>query len=88
MNANQPHNELQWDALRFVLDEMSGDEKTAFELLLAEDQIAREAVADAVRQTRLICLAEETMAPAATPHRAMLCVFAQVEDGLDSADLG
>ncbi len=60
MNPNQPHHELQWDALRFVLDEMSEDEQSAFELLLAEDQAAREAVADAVRQTRLVCLAEDS----------------------------
>jgi hypothetical protein len=45
MNEKQ---ELDWLAFQYIADELSPDETAAFELRLAEDQLAREAVARAV----------------------------------------
>ena len=44
----QEHNELDWLAFRYVADELPADARSAFEQRLAEDQTAREAVAEAV----------------------------------------
>jgi hypothetical protein len=49
MNEPSPDH-LAWLALQYVCDELGDDERTAFELRLAEDQAAREAVAEAVEQ--------------------------------------
>lgn len=49
MNDPSPDH-LAWLALQYVCDELGDDERTAFELRLAEDQAAREAVAEAVEQ--------------------------------------
>ena len=46
--TNLPQDELLWSAFRYVSGEMDADEQAAFESKLADDQSAREAVADAV----------------------------------------
>jgi hypothetical protein len=42
------NNDLHWLSFRYVCGELTADEETAFELRLADDQRAREAVAKAV----------------------------------------
>ena len=73
-NQWTPRDELEWDAFRYVANELSADESTAFEQRLADDQEAREAVAHCVEMTHaVVALAEaETahvlvMAPFTTP---------------------
>lgn len=52
---NDPSSDhLAWLALQYVCDELGADERAEFELLLAEDQAAREAVAAAVEQCAAI----------------------------------
>src|SRR5262245_16159830 len=51
-------DELAWLAFRFIAGEMTADETTAFELRLADDQAAREAVAAAVELFHAVCAAE------------------------------
>ena len=47
-DLNPQPGDLQWLAFRFIAGELPGDEARAFELQLAEDQTAREAVSRAV----------------------------------------
>ncbi len=62
------HRDLDWQAFRYISDEMSEAEVDQFEALLGEQQAAREAVADAVE---LLC-ALSRLRPAAerAPQRA------------------
>lgn len=48
MNQEPTENSLEWLAFCYVADELSADERAAFEERLATDQAAREAVAAAV----------------------------------------
>ncbi len=52
MKAN--YAQLEWLAFRYIADELTDDEKVAFEERLLTDQSAREAVAEMVRQTQLV----------------------------------
>lgn len=54
--------DLHWDALRYVLDELEGEELLAFEGLLDSDQSAREAVASAVELAAAVRRGEEARA--------------------------
>lgn len=58
-------NGLTWEAFRYVAGEMSRDECAGFERLLAENQSAREAVAEAVEVTQAVklSLASEPVVP-------------------------
>ena len=53
--TNKQLSELDWTAFRYVAGELSPDEATRFELTLAEDQAAREAVAAAVELGSAVC---------------------------------
>jgi hypothetical protein len=48
---NKVNNELDWQAFRYVANEMSEAESSDFESLLLTDQTAREAVARAIEET-------------------------------------
>ncbi len=61
-------SDLHWLAYRYVADEMSNDEREAFESRLAEDQAAREAVAASVELIGAVVMAER-LAPAARTRR-------------------
>jgi hypothetical protein len=54
---NDPSAELAWLAFQYVSEELSADDAAAFELRLAEDQAAREAVAQAVELSAALKLA-------------------------------
>ncbi|GIW80860.1 MAG: hypothetical protein KatS3mg105_2667 [Gemmatales bacterium] len=61
-------NDLQWLASLYVLGEMHADEQARFEELLAVDQTAREAVAEAVALFEAVRLARpQRRPPAASP---------------------
>ncbi len=51
------HEELSWLAFRYVAGELTGGENTSFEAHLADDQAAREAVAEAVALYETVALA-------------------------------
>ena len=48
------NSELDWQAFRYIAGEMTEPEGAAFELQLADDQLAREAVARAVELTETV----------------------------------
>jgi hypothetical protein len=48
MHPEQPESDLHWTAFLYVTGELGPDEASSFELLLADDQLARDAVAGAV----------------------------------------
>lgn len=52
--TNEPANEIDWLAFRYVANEMSNNEREQFEERLFDDQAAREAVASAVELTQTI----------------------------------
>jgi ferric-dicitrate binding protein FerR (iron transport regulator) len=54
------HDELHWLAFRYVAGEMTADEEGRFEAQLADDQGAREAVAQAVELHEAVRLAAAT----------------------------
>lgn len=78
--------DLEWDAFRYVADEMTPEERTAFESRLADDVVAAEAVVAAVRLTQAVAAAEThcmqptvaatapVAAPAARSHRWLIVV--------------
>jgi len=61
---------IHWSAFRYVSDEMTPDEAASFELQLAEDQAAREAVAQAVALVACVRHAEADVRGAGTSHTA------------------
>ena len=56
--ATAPDEELDWLAFCFVSGELSGDERSSFECRLADDQLAREAVARAVELMQAVSLVQ------------------------------
>jgi hypothetical protein len=62
---------LDWQAYRYIANEMSSQEQSDFELLLADDQAAREAVAQAVELTQTIYAAELFSSPHAISHNSV-----------------
>ena len=65
-NENQTaHDELAWQAFRYIAGEMTRDEHERFAERLAEDQDAREAVAAAVEVSQATAIALATQ-PAAS----------------------
>jgi hypothetical protein len=63
MNPSQPHDGLAWQAFLYVADEMSDDERMAFEEQLFESQEAREAVSQAVELSQAVQAATPVAAP-------------------------
>jgi hypothetical protein len=58
MHDDEPtHDELAWLAFRYVAGELDAAEQSQFELLLADDQAAREAVASAVELSQAAAVA-------------------------------
>lgn len=66
---SDPHNRasLQWQAFCYVAGELPLAEREAFEACLAEDQRAREAVAEAVELFHVIAAAESQLAQPTMP---------------------
>ncbi len=64
-------DDLSWLALQYICDELSPTNRDAFELMLAEDQTAREAVAEAVECCSAVRIAygehAAPLAPAVSP---------------------
>jgi hypothetical protein len=58
MSGREYNDELNWLALAYIAGELEEAEAEAFELRLADDQVAREAVAQAVELTQTIAAAE------------------------------
>ena len=58
MPTQECHNDLDWAAFCYAAGELSPDEVADFELRLAEDQGAREALARAVELTQAVAAAE------------------------------
>lgn len=56
MNSQSQH-ELEWLAFQYAIDELSPDDRAAFEIRLESDQHAREAVARAVELSLATCAA-------------------------------
>lgn len=57
---NTDNRDIHWESFRYIAGEMSPSEVEAFELLLAEDQLAREAVAAAVEMTQAVSASYES----------------------------
>jgi anti-sigma factor RsiW len=57
------NDELDFLAFRYISDELSDDERAAFELRLVEDQAAREAVARSVELSQAMLAAIESLEP-------------------------
>lgn len=55
--SNPNYDDQAWLAFRYVADELTAEEASTFELRLAEDQAAREAVAQAVELSAAVKLA-------------------------------
>jgi hypothetical protein len=68
-NISRGENQLAWSAFCYAAGEMSADEATAFEALLAQDQPAREALARAVELTQAVVSAE-SLVPVVAAKRA------------------
>ena len=68
-NVNERENQLEWTAFCYASGELNPAESEQFELRLADDQEAREALARAVELTQVVAAAESTcgdlVAPAA-----------------------
>lgn len=60
---------LDWLAFRYIANEMSDDERDAFESRLADEQAAREAVAAAVELSQTVLLVEEMPQPSVVSPR-------------------
>jgi hypothetical protein len=63
MKTPEVSGNLDWTAFCYAAGELSADEAAAFENLLGEDQVAREALARAVELTQAVASAE-TLRPA------------------------
>ncbi len=59
----EEYNELDWLAFQYLTDELSEDERQAFEARLADDQFAREALAKSVDLTQTLAAAESFEQP-------------------------
>jgi hypothetical protein len=68
MHKTTCHHELGWTAFCYAAGELTGAEAEAFELRLADDQAAREALARAVELTQAVAAAE-TMEPVSVGSR-------------------
>src|SRR5688572_20635116 len=58
MNPRQCDHELDWTAFCYLAGELNAQDQSAFELRLADDQAAREALARAVELTQVVAAAE------------------------------
>ncbi|WP_406700642.1 transposase [Singulisphaera sp. Ch08] len=74
-------------AVRYISNELSDDEMAAFERLLADDQSAREAVAEAVELTLVVAQLPATT-PDLLPLRAKRRLYRPMRLGLAAACLG
>ena len=61
---NEHENDLGWTAFRYIAGELSSDEAEAFEVRLADDQAAREAVAASVQVTQAVASISNDIAAA------------------------
>lgn len=59
--TNSPDQDLDWLAFRYIADEMTDDERAAFEARLEQDQPAREAVAGSVELSQTLAAAEHLL---------------------------
>jgi hypothetical protein len=66
----EPGSDLPWKAYCYVCRELSAEEEAAFEARLAEDQAAREAVAEAVELAGAVRLVAADALPGPVPRRA------------------
>jgi hypothetical protein len=66
-----PEDELHWLAFRYVTGELSGDEESSFELRLAEDQQARDAVEQAVELNEAVRVVAAELFPARAPQTGL-----------------
>lgn len=69
---NRDQSEILWLAFRYVADELSTDEVTAFEQRLADDQLAREAVAQATLLWQAAGMPKHQNVPAERERRVWL----------------
>jgi hypothetical protein len=79
--AGRPHDETDWLAVRYLLDELTPDEAAAFEARLAEDQSAREALARATVLVQALGEAGQpvrTVAPSRRAVRKIAALLAMV----------
>jgi hypothetical protein len=63
MSLREEQNELDWLALQYIAGDLDSVATERFELRLADDQAAREAVARAVELTQVVAAAESQSAP-------------------------
>jgi hypothetical protein len=68
----QPPADLDWLAFQYIHDELSADQAEEFEQRMAEDQAAREAVAEAVLLCQAVAAGAKEVIPAGTEHRSWL----------------
>jgi len=66
-NVNERENQLEWTAFCYVSGELGPAEAEQFELRLADDQEAREALARAVELTQIVAAAESTCGDSVAP---------------------
>jgi hypothetical protein len=57
MRENEFSNQLDWLAFCYIADELNEEQRNAFEMRLAEDQQARDAVVQAMEQSQLLFVA-------------------------------
>ena len=58
-NSDQNKEHLDWLAFRFVSGEMNRQQEASFCRRMADEQVVREAVAEAVQLTQAIAFAEQ-----------------------------
>lgn len=75
MSISELH-QIDWQAFCYVSNELSAEERLAFEESLAIDQVAREALARAVELTRAVAAAESQESPLATPLESAVVIKA------------
>ena len=69
---SEMNQDLSWLAFRYVADEMSAEERQAFEQRLVEDQEAREEVARAVELAQAVAFVHADVIPIQTTHHSPL----------------
>jgi hypothetical protein len=67
MNKNSCPNEIDWAAFCYLSGELSPADAEAFEAQLAENQMAREALANAVELTQVVAAAEQQVEKTVVP---------------------